>query len=142
MDEGSPKQMVDLYKQLLVGQNPVKQNESDSAVGVAEDSEGLGRFPGKSPICWNMENRIAEITDFRVIDIDKGRCSNVKREAASFSMKVGLMKLGADHGIHLKIFRVRKSQVPIPPCMKNTDRTLGKGDMYCNIYKTHEPSGR
>jgi len=30
MDEGSPKQMVDLYKQLLVGQNPVKQNESDS----------------------------------------------------------------------------------------------------------------
>ena len=43
MDEGSPKQMVDLYKQLLVGQNPVKQNESDSTEQiVAEDSEGLG----------------------------------------------------------------------------------------------------
>ena len=45
MDEGSPKQMVDLYKQLLVGQNPVKQNESDSTEQiVAEDSEGLGDF--------------------------------------------------------------------------------------------------
>ena len=39
MDEGSPKQMVDLYKQLLVGQNPVKQNESDSTEQiVAEES--------------------------------------------------------------------------------------------------------
>ena len=46
MDEGSPKQMVDLYKQLLVGQNPVKQNESDSTEQiVAEDSEALIGVP-------------------------------------------------------------------------------------------------
>ena len=72
MDEGSPKQMVDLYKQLLVGQNPVKQNESDSTEQiVAEDSEGLGDFQ-VNPNMLEYGSRIAEITDFRVID-DKGR---------------------------------------------------------------------
>ena len=75
MNEGSPKQMVDLYKQLLVGQNPVKQNESDSTEQiVAEDSEGLGDFQ-VNPNMLEYGSRIAEITDFRVID-DKGRCSN------------------------------------------------------------------
>ena len=82
MDEGSPKQMVDLYKQLLVGQNPVKQNESDSTEQiVAEDSEGLGDFQ------VNPNSRIAEITDFRVID-DKGRCSNTVEKGSCFKIRM------------------------------------------------------
>lgn len=49
---------------------------------VAEDSEGLGDFQ-VNPNMLEYGSRIAEITDFRVID-DKGRCSNtVEKEAAS-----------------------------------------------------------
>ena len=87
MDEGSPKQMVDLYKQLLVGQNPVKQNESDSTEQiVAEDSEGLGDFQ-VNPNMLEYGSRIAEITDFRVID-DKGRCSNTVEKGSCFKIRM------------------------------------------------------
>ena len=87
MDEGSPKQMVDLYKQLLVGQNPVKQNESDSTGQiVAEDSEGLGDFQ-VNPNMLEYGSRIAEITDFRVID-DKGRCSNTVEKGSCFKIRM------------------------------------------------------
>ena len=87
VDEGSPKQMVDLYKQLLVGQNPVKQNESDSTEQiVAEDSEGLGDFQ-VNPNMLEYGSRIAEITDFRVID-DKGRCSNTVEKGSCFKIRM------------------------------------------------------
>jgi hypothetical protein len=87
MDEGSPKQMVDLYKQLLVGQNPVKQNESDGTEQiVAEDSEGLGDFQ-VNPNMLEYGSRIAEITDFRVID-DKGRCSNTVEKGSCFKIRM------------------------------------------------------
>ena len=79
--------MVDLYKQLLVGQNPVKQNESDSTEQiVAEDSEGLGDFQ-VNPNMLEYGSRIAEITDFRVID-DKGRCSNTVEKGSCFKIRM------------------------------------------------------
>ena len=87
MDEGSPKQMVDLYKQLLVGQNPVKQNESDSTEQiVAEDSEGLGDFQ-VNPNMLDYVSRNADITVFRVID-DTGRCSNTVEKGSCFKIRM------------------------------------------------------
>jgi len=87
MDEGSPKQMVDLYKQLLVGQNPVKQNESDSTEQiVAEDSEGLGDFQ-VNPNMLEYGSRIAEITDFVVMD-EKGRYTNTIDKGTTFTIKM------------------------------------------------------
>lgn len=87
LDEGSPKQMVDLYKQLLVGQNPVKQNESDSEEQIqAADSENLGDFQ-VNPNMLEYGSRMAEITDFRVID-DKGMCSNTIEKGSEFKIRM------------------------------------------------------
>ena len=87
LDEGSPKQMVDLYKQLLVGQNPVKQNESASEEQIpAENSEELGDFQ-MNPNMLEYGSRIAEITDFRVID-DKGMCSNTIEKGSEFKIRM------------------------------------------------------
>ena len=62
MDEGSPKQIV------------------------AEDSEGLGDFQ-VNPNMLEYGSRIAEITDFRVID-DKGRCSNTVEKGSCFKIRM------------------------------------------------------
>ncbi len=87
LDEGSSKQMVDLYKQLLVGQNPVKQNESASEEQIpAENSEELGDFQ-MNPNMLEYGSRIAEITDFRVID-DKGMCSNTIEKGSEFKIRM------------------------------------------------------
>ena len=95
LDEGSPKQMVDLYKQLLVGQNPVKQNESASEEQIpAENSEELGDFQ-MNPNMLEYGSRIAEITDFRVID-DKGMCSNTIEKGSEFKIR---MKVRFNEGI-------------------------------------------
>ena len=87
LDEGSPKHMVDLYKQLLVGQSPVKQNESGSEEQIpAENSEELGDFQ-MNPNMLEYGSRIAEITDFRVID-DKGMCSNTIEKGSEFKIRM------------------------------------------------------
>mgnify|MGYP004583756033 FL=1 len=87
LDVGSPKQMVDLYKQLLVGQSPVKQNESGSEEQIpAENSEELGDFQ-VNPNMLEYGSRIAEITDFRVID-DKGMYSNTIEKGSEFKIRM------------------------------------------------------
>ena len=63
LDEGSPKQMVDLYKQLLVGQDPVKQQEADKEKKAAVQSEGTGNFQA-NPNMLEYGNRMAEIIHF------------------------------------------------------------------------------
>ena len=74
LDEGSPKQMVDLYKQLLVGQNPVKQNGTDSGENTPKTEKDHGSFQA-NPNLLEYGNRMAEIIDFEVLD-DKGMLSN------------------------------------------------------------------
>ena len=87
MDEGSPKQMVDLYKQLLVGQSPVKQSEAaiDEQVS-AGNGEDQGDFQ-VNPNMLEYGSRIAEIIDFRVID-DKGMCSNTIEKGSEFKIRM------------------------------------------------------
>ena len=69
--------MVDLYKQLLVGQNPVKQNESDSTEQiVAEDSEGLGDFQ-VNPNMLEYGSRIADV--YKRQGWSFGRCQSLHR---------------------------------------------------------------
>ena len=95
MDEGSPKQMVDLYKQLLVGQNPVKQAESantrtgakgTAGTDTAEEKENAGNFQA-NPNMLEYGNRMAEIIDFEVLD-DKGLRSNTIEKGTSFQIRM------------------------------------------------------
>lgn len=78
LDEGSPKQMVDLYKQLLVGQTPVKQKEG-------EESKNSG-FQA-NPNMLEYGNRMAEILNFEVLD-EKGMRSNTIEKGTSFQIRM------------------------------------------------------
>ena len=84
MDEGSPKQMVDLYKQLLVGQNPVKQQEE--SVTSSKEEKGEGNFQA-NPNMLEYGNRMAEIIDFEVVD-DKGVRSNTIEKGSTFQIRM------------------------------------------------------
>ena len=84
MDEGSPKQMVDLYKQLLVGQDPVKQQEEAGA--PSKEEKGEGNFQA-NPNMLEYGNRMAEIIDFEVVD-DKGVRSNTIEKGSSFQIRM------------------------------------------------------
>ena len=93
MDEGSPKQMVDLYKQLLVGQNPVKQAEGAGTgakgtanTGTEEEKEQAGNFQA-NPNMLEYGNRMAEIIDFEVLD-DKGLRSNTIEKGSTFQIRM------------------------------------------------------
>lgn len=84
MDEGSPKQMVDLYKQLLVGQDPVKQQEESGV--PSKEEKGEGNFQA-NPNMLEYGNRMAEIIDFEVVD-DKGVRSNTIEKGSSFQIRM------------------------------------------------------
>ena len=86
LDEGSPKQMVDLYKQLLVGQDPVKQQEADKEKKVAVQSEGTGNFQA-NPNMLEYGNRMAEIIHFEVLD-DRGMLSNTIEKGTEFKIRM------------------------------------------------------
>lgn len=82
LDEGTPKAMVDMYKQLLVNQDPVKQVES--AEIKAEDwKEGFQVNPEK----LEYGEKQAEIVDFVVLD-NKGRKSNNIEKGSTFQIKM------------------------------------------------------
>ena len=86
LDEGSPKQMVDLYKQLLVGQDPVKQQEADKEKKAAVQSEGTGNFQA-NPNMLEYGNRMAEIIYFEVLD-DRGMLSNTIEKGTEFKIRM------------------------------------------------------
>lgn len=68
LDEGSPKEMVDLYKQLLVGQEPVKQKQEEGSTLEYGDKQ-------------------AEIVDF-VIKDGNGMCTNTIDKGSRFSIEL------------------------------------------------------
>ena len=80
--EGAPKEMVDLYKQLLVGQDPAR----------AEAAKGKPRENWQGQLALNANmleygSRLAEIVDFAILD-DKGRCTNTIEKGTTFRIRV------------------------------------------------------
>ena len=82
LEEGSPKQMVDMYKQLLVGQDPTKQQEQE----IKKKASWSEEFQ-VNPNMLEYGNKLAEITDFAVID-DKGRSTNTIEKGSSFQIRM------------------------------------------------------
>ena len=80
MDEGTPKAMVDMYKQLLVHQDPVKQAED---VVKEEWKKGFQ----VNPNTLEYGEKEAEITDFVVMD-SKGRQTNTIEKGSAFQIKM------------------------------------------------------
>ena len=82
LEEGSPKQMVDMYKQLLVGQDPAKAEEKKE-----EQKESWSQQFQVNPNMLEYGTKLAEIVDFAVLD-DKGRCTNTIEKGSSFRIRM------------------------------------------------------
>ena len=82
LEEGSPKQMVDMYKQLLVGQDPAKAEEKKE-----EQKENWSQQFQVNPNMLEYGTKLAEIVDFAVLD-DKGRCTNTIEKGSSFRIRM------------------------------------------------------
>ena len=82
LDEGSPKAMVDMYKQLLVGQDPTKQQVQEE-----KPKESWSEEFQVNPNMLEYGSKLAEITDFAVID-DKGRSTNTIEKGSSFQIRM------------------------------------------------------
>ena len=82
LDQGTPKAMVDMYKQLLVRQNPVKQAQMNSAIRESQ-KKGFQMNPNT----LDYGEKQAEIVDFVVID-SKGLQSNTIEKGTTFKIKM------------------------------------------------------
>lgn len=82
MEEGSPKQMVDMYKQLLVGQDPAKADENKET-----QKENWSEQFQVNPNMLEYGSKLAEIVDFAVLD-EKGLCTNTIEKGSSFQIKM------------------------------------------------------
>ena len=82
LEEGSPKQMVDMYKQLLVHQDPVKQAE-----GSETKKEDWKQGFLVNPNTLEYGEKQAEITDFVVMD-SKGLQTNTIEKGSKFQIKM------------------------------------------------------
>ena len=82
LEEGSPKQMVDMYKQLLVGQDPAKAEEKKE-----EQKESWSQQFQVNPNMLEYGTKLAEIVDFAVLD-DKDRCTNTIEKDSSFRIRM------------------------------------------------------
>ena len=84
LEEGSPKQMVDMYKQLLVGQDPAKAEEEKPAGQPRENWNSQFQV---NPDMLEYGSRLAEIVDFAVLD-EKGRCTNTIEKGSTFKIRM------------------------------------------------------
>ncbi len=90
LDEGSPKEMVDLYKQLLVGQEPVKQKtDGDEGLAKAAVASISHEHFQPNPNTLEYGDKQAEIVDFAIKD-DKGMFTNTIEKGSTFQI---LMKV-------------------------------------------------
>lgn len=85
MEEGSPKQMVDMYKQLLVGQDPAKAEETRES-----QKESWSDQFQVNPNMLEYGSKLAEIVDFAVLD-DKERCTNTIEKESTFRIRMKVL---------------------------------------------------
>ncbi len=92
LDQGSPKAMVDMYKQLLVHQDPVRQQEEAAGDKEEASEDTLSGDSWKEGMALNPNtleygDKQAEIEAFQVID-EKGHKSNIIEKGTPFDIRV------------------------------------------------------
>lgn len=129
LDEGAPKAMVDMYKQLLVHQDPVKQTEgAQDAPGTEENWREGFRV---NPDTLEYGEKQAEIVDFVVLD-SRGRQSNTIDKGGSFQIK---MKVHFHENIQQPIMAYTFKNI------QGTEIT-GTNTMYEEVFVEHPDAGR
>lgn len=127
LDEGTPKAMVDMYKQLLVHQDPVKQAEGEGNKPEENWREGFQ----VNPNTLEYGEKQAEIRDFVVLD-DKGRQTNTIEKGSTFRIK---MKIHFNEDIQQPIMAYTFKNI------QGTEIT-GTNTMYEGVTVEHPDAGR
>lgn len=127
LDEGSPKAMVDMYKQLLVNQDPVKQKEGGQEGQQENWREGFQ----VNPDTLEYGEKQAEIIDYTVLDVN-GRQSNTIEKGTTFRIK---MKVHFNEDIQEPIMAFTFKNV------QGTEIT-GTNTMYEKVSVEHPEAGR
>ena len=125
LDEGTPKAMVDMYKQLLVHQDPVKQAE-----GSETKKEDWKQGFLVNPNTLEYGEKQAEITDFVVMD--------------SKSLQTNTIEKGSKFQIKMRIHFHESIQQPIMAfTFKNIQGTeiTGTNTMYEGVNVEHTDAG-
>jgi len=88
LDEGAPKEMVDEYKQLLVSQEPVRKDESDTE-GTVFTLKTVHDHFFLNPKALEYGTKQAEFTDIIVLD-ENGLATNTIRKGSRFTIKLSV----------------------------------------------------
>lgn len=95
MSEGNPKEMVDLYKKILVGQADISEQSEEETIEVMESAQQNQENDNElwmkkfvlNPSCLEYGDKRAEIIDFAVQDA-KGTFTNTIEKNSNFKMRV------------------------------------------------------
>lgn len=87
LDEGSPKEMVDLYKRLIVKQGPKEGEPDSSSCGGAETKKGWITPFEMNPNALEYGDKKAEILGFMLLD-QNGLQTTTIEKGTEFTMKV------------------------------------------------------
>ncbi len=95
LEEGSPKAMVDMYKQLLVNQDPINTdkngNQEEERDIVAQEMSGSWKSNFQvNPDTLEYGEKLAEIVDFAVFD-SNGRITNTIEKGSRFQIKMKIL---------------------------------------------------
>lgn len=82
LGEGSPKEMIDAYKRVLVGQYEIPQEEEHN---LLEDEEIRAKAAGQNPDLLEYGTKQAEITEFYITD-DRGVRTNALIKGSEFTI--------------------------------------------------------
>lgn len=88
LGEGNPREMIDAYKQVLVGQYPLPDEETDQVLAAEQEESESGSL-GVNDKALEYGTRAGEITEFYLTD-KKGTKTNaiIKGEPFTLHMKV------------------------------------------------------
>ncbi|MCB5953241.1 ABC transporter ATP-binding protein [Enterococcus sp. BWT-B8] len=92
LDEGSSKEMVDLFKKVLVKQEGIQAYDSPKGINDVDDIRMDEADSWKKPFSLNPDvleygNKMAEIIDFTIIDSD-GLAANTIEKFTDFTIKM------------------------------------------------------
>lgn len=90
LGEGSPKEMIDAYKRVLVGQYTVEDEDGDSLLNDRELTAAAAAKAGVNPELLEYGTKAAEITEYYITDSEGIRTSAIiKGQEFTIHMKVG-----------------------------------------------------
>ncbi|MBO4291480.1 MAG: ABC transporter ATP-binding protein [Lachnospiraceae bacterium] len=108
LGEGGPKEMIDAYKQVLVGQYKAAGQDGDAKSGSSELNEAFARAEGINPNALEYGDGRARIIEYYLSD-EKGRRTNALIKGTEFTLHMKV-KFLADLPAPIFAFSIKNVQ--------------------------------